>query len=44
MSKYANRRTPIVVSGVLYTDDEHTGTRLNSPAWFTWLEAGITFY
>src|SRR5574340_358103 len=45
MSKRANRSTPIVISGTLYTDDEATtGTRVGSPAWFAWLEAAITFY
>jgi LuxR family maltose regulon positive regulatory protein len=38
-------RTPFVTSGLLYTDDEATtGTCLDTPAWFAWLQAGTTFY
>lgn len=44
MPRRENHSTPIVTSGTLYTDDDYTGTRLDTPAWFAWLEAGITFY
>lgn len=44
MSRGENHRTPKVMSGTLYTDDEHTGTRVGSPAWFAWLASGPTFY
>lgn len=44
MPRHENRSTPKVISGRLYTDDDHTGTLVGSPAWFAWLEAGITFY
>jgi LuxR family maltose regulon positive regulatory protein len=44
MSRRANRTTPIVISGVLYTDDASTGTPVGSPAWFSWLERATTFY
>jgi LuxR family maltose regulon positive regulatory protein len=45
MSRHENRTTPKIISGVLYTDDEATtGTRLDSPAWFAWLEGASTFY
>jgi LuxR family maltose regulon positive regulatory protein len=43
MPKNAYRRTPLVMSACLYTEDEHTGTRLDTPAWFAWLETGTTF-
>ncbi len=45
MSRQANRTTPLILSGILYTDDEATtGTRVGSPAWFTWLEGASAFY
>ena len=44
MPRSANRTTPIVVSGILYTDDAFTGTVIGSPAWFTWLQSASTFY
>jgi ribonucleotide monophosphatase NagD (HAD superfamily) len=40
-----NHRTPKVMSGILYTDEvATTGTRVGSPAWFTWLTSATTFY
>ena len=40
MSRRASKKTPLVVSGHLYTDDPMTtGLVLDSPAWFVWLEA-----
>ena len=44
MPRREHRRTPKVVSGVLYTDDAATGTRVGSPAWFVWLTTATTFY
>ena len=44
MPRSANRTTPIVVSGILYTDDAFTGTVIGSPAWFIWLQSASTFY
>ena len=45
MPRGAGRKTPLVLSGYLYTDDVlTTGTRLDSPAWFTWLSTATTFY
>ena len=45
MSRHANRTTPKIVSGSLYTDDIFTtGTRVGSPAWFAWLDTASTFY
>lgn len=45
MARRRHRRTPFVMSGTLYTDDElTTGTRVDSSAWFAWLAAGTTFY
>ncbi len=44
MPRGEHHRTPKVMSGVLYTDDAATGTRVGSPAWFDWLAAASTFY
>ena len=44
MPRHENRSTPTIISGILYTDDRFTGTLVGSPAWFTWLAQGTTFY
>jgi hypothetical protein len=44
MSRHEHRGTPKVMSGILYTDDTATGTRVDSPAWFDWLTTASTFY
>jgi hypothetical protein len=44
MPRKEHQNTPVVTDGILYTDDEHTGLRVGSAAWFTWLEHGRTFY
>src|SRR5579859_22594 len=44
MPRRANRTTPLVISGRLYTDDDYTGTLVGSHAWFTWLTIATTFY
>jgi hypothetical protein len=44
MPRRANRTTPLIMSGVLYTDDAATGTRIGSPDWFAWLTTATTFY
>ncbi len=44
MPRREHQRTPKVISGVLYTDDTATGTRVDSPAWFDWLASASTFY
>ena len=45
MPRRENNRTPKIISGLLYTDDEATtGTRVGSPAWFDWLATATTFY
>jgi len=44
MPRRANRTTPIVLSGHIYTDDEYTGTHVGSPAWFAWLATATSFY
>jgi LuxR family maltose regulon positive regulatory protein len=44
MPRHANRTTPLVVSGILYSDDAATGTPIGSPAWFAWLATATTFY
>lgn len=44
MPRHENHSTPTIISGILYTEDSFTGTVIGSPAWFTWLTQGITFY
>ena len=44
MPRRESHRTPKILSGVLYTDDAATGTRVGSPAWFDWLTTASTFY
>ncbi len=44
MPRREHRRTPVVISGRLYTDDDHNGIRLDEPAWWAWLLLGFTFY
>jgi hypothetical protein len=44
MPRHEHHRTPQVMSGILYTEDATTGTRVGSPAWFAWLASASTFY
>ena len=44
MPRRASRKTSLVLSGYLYTDDAYNGLRLDSPAWFAWLSTVTTFY
>jgi len=44
MPRKEHQKTPVVRSDILYTNDEYTGLRIGSAAWFAWLEAGRTFY
>lgn len=44
MPRHEHRRTPKVMSGILYTDDATTGTRVGSPNWVAWLTTATTFY
>ena len=44
MPRKSSRNTPIILSGVLYTNDEHTGLRVESPAWWSWLQDATSFY
>ena len=44
MPRQENQSTPKVVSGILYTNDEYTGTAVGSTAWFLWLNLATTFY
>jgi len=44
MPRKENRHTPKVISGVLYTNDAATGTRVGSPDWLNWLAIASTFY
>jgi hypothetical protein len=44
MARKSSKKTAVVTSGTLYTDDEYTGMRLSSSDWVSWLSLGITFY
>ena len=47
MPRGASKKTPLVISGYLYTDDlQTTGTALDSPAGLAWLESNVapSFY
>lgn len=44
MSRKSSRETAIIIRGVLYTNDEHTGVKLDSAEWLEWLTLGRTFY
>jgi hypothetical protein len=44
MPRRANRTTPVIVSGRIYTDDAFTGSLVGSSAWFAWLDSATTFY
>jgi LuxR family transcriptional regulator, maltose regulon positive regulatory protein len=44
MPRKSTKTTPMIISGVLYTDDRWTGTRIGSAQWFTWLAQATTFY
>jgi len=44
MARKSNKNTPVVLSGVLYTNDEHTGIQVGSAAWWSWTEAQQCFY
>lgn len=44
MPRRANRTTPLVFHGTLYSDDDFTGTKLDSSAWFAWLTSATSFY
>ena len=45
MPRQESHTTPKIVSGRLYTEDElTTGTVVDTPAWFAWLETAYTFY
>jgi len=44
MPRKSSKDTPIVLSGVVYTNDEHTGIRVESPAWWSWLVDQERFY
>ena len=44
MARKSSKSTAMVVSGVLYTDDDWTGTQVNSLAWSFFLKEGRTFY
>lgn len=44
MPRKEHRRTPKVISGILYTNDTATGTRVGSPDWLAWLTTASTFY
>ncbi|NDJ75768.1 MAG: hypothetical protein GYB65_05880 [Chloroflexi bacterium] len=44
MPRKSSKETPIVLSGVVYTNDEHTGIRVGSAAWRNWLTGQKRFY
>ena len=44
MPRKSSKNTPIVLSGVLYTNDEHTGLRVGSADWWAWLPSATSFY
>ena len=44
MPRKSSKNTPVILSGVLYTNDEHTGLRVGSTAWWSWLQNAARFY
>jgi len=44
MMRKSSKKTAALISGTLYTDDEYTGTRIDTPAWLAWLVLGKSFY
>ena len=43
MPRRASKKTPVVISNYLYTDDPvTTGIALDTPEWFAWLETQTT--
>jgi len=40
----SSKKTAALISGTLYTDDVWTGTRIDTPAWLSWLMLGKSFY
>lgn len=44
MGRTASKSTAVLISGVLYTNDEWTGTRMDAPEWARWLELRRSFY
>lgn len=44
MARKSSKATPVVISGVLYSEDHWTGTQVGSAAWFSFLAEDQTFY
>jgi LuxR family maltose regulon positive regulatory protein len=44
MPRKSGKNTPVILSGVLYTNDEHTGLRVGNTAWWNWLRNATGFY
>ncbi len=44
MPRKSSKNTPVIMSGVLYTNDEHTGLRVGSVSWWNWLQKASSFY
>lgn len=44
MSRKSSKKTPVVIGGVLYTDDHWNGARVGDMTWTFWLKMGHTFY
>ena len=43
MARRASKKTPVVISHYLYTNDPvTTGIALDTPGWFAWLKAQTT--
>ena len=44
MTRKSSRSTPVVISGILYSDDLHNGVKMDSVEWFEFIASGATFY
>jgi hypothetical protein len=44
MPRKSSKETPVVLLEVVYTNDEQTGIRVESPAWWSWLADQKRFY
>ena len=44
MTRKSSRSTPVVISGILYSEDAYSGTRVDSVEWFEFIATGTTFY
>jgi len=44
MSQTGYKKTPTVISGILYTEDEYNGAVIDSSRWAAFLATGQPFY